>query len=91
MNLKQMIERVQLHHPHMSEAEIVIRLNEAKDSFCEETEIVKTNFTFNTIANQRFYTMTPQILKILNVQFNDTIIPRLVEEPLIYDDTSETN
>jgi len=91
MNLKQMIERVQLHHPHMAENEIVQRLNEAKDHFCEETEVVKTNFTFNTIANQRFYTMTPKILKILNVQFNDTIIPRLSGEPPIYDDTDETN
>ena len=91
MNLKEMIERVRLHHPHMGEKEIVQRLNNAKDNFCEETEIVKTNFTFNTIANQRFYTMTPKILKILNVQFNDTIIPRLLEEPPIYDDTSEDN
>ena len=33
MTLKEMIELVQQHHPHMGETEIVKLLNRAKDDF----------------------------------------------------------
>ena len=33
MKLKEMLDRIQQHHPHMGEAEIVKRLNIAKDQF----------------------------------------------------------
>lgn len=89
MKLKEMLDRIQQHHPHMGEAEIVKRLNIAKDQFCEETEIVKTNFTFPTVANQRFYTLDSRIYRILSVKYNDVTIDRMSGEPPIYDDTTE--
>ena len=54
MELKEMIELVQQHHPHMGETEIVKHLNRTKDEFCEETEIYKkTDTNIDTIADQR--------------------------------------
>ena len=39
MTAKQMIELIQQHHPHISETEALLLLNEAKDELCEEAEI----------------------------------------------------
>jgi hypothetical protein len=56
MTAKNMIELVQQHHPHMGETEILILLNDAKDEFCERTEITKSlSSTFNTVAGQLHY------------------------------------
>ena len=89
MKLKEMIELVQQHHPHMGETEIVRLLNRAKDDFCERTEIVKSTYTEATVANQRYYPIHENIIKINEVYLNDTKIPRLLEKLPIDDDTSE--
>ena len=96
MKLLEMVELVQQHHPHMGETEIIRLLNRAKDDFCERTEIVKSTYTIQTVANQRYYALndiggdvTSVILKVKEVWLNDTIIPRLLEKPPVDDDTSE--
>jgi hypothetical protein len=96
VKLIEMMELIQQHHPHLGETEIIKLLNRAKDDFCERTEIVKSTYTQATVANQRYYpleaidgTNDPTILKIKEVWFNDTLIPRLLEKPPIDDDTSE--
>tara|TARA_R100000458_G_C8273089_1_gene247915 strand:- start:1976 stop:2272 length:297 start_codon:yes stop_codon:yes gene_type:complete len=96
MKLLEMVELVQQHHPHMGETEIIRLLNRAKDDFCERTEIVKSTYTIQTTANQRYYALndigddvTSVILKVKEVWLNDTIIPRLLEKPPVDDDTSE--
>ena len=95
MKLLEMVELVQQHHQHMGETEIIRLLNRAKDDFCERTEIVKSTYTIETVANQRYYpldsvgSITSEILKIKEVWLNDTLIPRLLEKPPVDDDTSE--
>jgi hypothetical protein len=90
MTTKEMIELVQQHHPHMGEVEVIKLLNRAKDDFCAKTEIVKDSYTATTVANQRYYTISTNILKILSVWLNDVQIPMLLGKPIIDDDTSES-
>lgn len=88
MTLKEMIERVQQHHPHMGEVEIVKLLNRAKDEFCEETEIYKkTDSSITTIADTRWYTVPSGLFKIEEVYFDDVKIPRLQGNPIINDES----
>ena len=89
MKLIKMLELIQQHHPHMGESEIIEKLNQAKDDFCEKTELVKTTYTTSTVANQRYYTLDKKILKVNEVYLNDTIIPRLSSKLPIDDDTNE--
>ena len=89
MTAKQMIELVQQHHPHMGETEIIKLLNRTVQDFCERTEIVKSSYTLQTVANQRYYPLKADVTKVLEVYLNDTRIPRLLEKLPIDDDTSE--
>ena len=96
MKLIEMVELIQQHHPHMGETEVIKLLNRAKDDFCERTEISKSTYIQATVANQRYYPLNdipggndPTILKVKEVWFNDTLIPRLLEKPPIDDDSSE--
>ena len=97
MKLREMLELVQQHHPHMGETEMIKLLNRAKDDFCERTEICKNTYIQATVANQRYYPLgdisggdnDPVILKVKEVWFNDTLIPRLLSKPPIDDDSSE--
>ena len=87
---QKMIERIKLHHPHMGETEILQRLNSAKDRFCEETGIYKRQDTFNTVANQTYYTLDSDITKIESVWLNGVKISRLVGKPPIDDAETTT-
>tara|TARA_Y100000592_G_C5418598_1_gene291970 strand:- start:181 stop:456 length:276 start_codon:yes stop_codon:yes gene_type:complete len=89
MEVKEMIELIQQHHPHIGEVEAIKLLNRAKDDFCARTEIVKDSYTTSTVANQRYYTLDKKILKIKSVWLNDVEIPKLVGKPIIDDDVSE--
>ena len=90
MTTKEMIELVQQHHTHMGEVEVIKLLNRAKDDFCAKTEIVKDSYTTTTVANQRYYRISTNILKILSVWLNDVQIPMLLGKPIIDDDTAES-
>ena len=89
MTIRQMIELIQQHHPHMGETEIIKSINRAKDDFCAKTEIVKDTYTSQTNANQRYYTLDNKIIKIQSIWLNDFKIPMLLSKPPIDDDTSE--
>ena len=81
MTAKQMIELIQQHHPHISETEALLLLNDAKNEFCENTGIVKSiNIATTTVANQLLYdvalandsdTSSGGILKIKKVWIGD--------------------
>ena len=86
MSIKEMIELVQQHHPHMGQTEIVKLLDRAKDDFCAKTEIVKDTYTGVTIASQRYYDIDSRILKIKSVWLNDIKISRLIGKPIIDDE-----
>ena len=90
MTAKNMMELIQQHHPHLGEVEIIALLNRAKDDFCAKTEIVKDTYTTITEANQRYHTLSNQIIKINSVWLNDVKIPMMTGKPLIDDDTSES-
>ena len=56
MTAKEMVELVQQHHPHIGYTEAILMLNNAKDEFCENTEITRGFIsTFQTVAGQRLY------------------------------------
>ena len=90
MSIKEMIELVKQHHPHMGQTEIVKLLNRAKDDFCSKAEIIKDSYTTSTVANQRYYTLDNKILKLKEVYLDDVKIPMLTGKPLIDDSTGET-
>ena len=89
MKLKEMIELVQLHHPHMGEKEVVTLLNRAKDEFCSESEIYKKTATDATEINRRWYSVPTGLIKLEEVYLNDVKIPRLQGNPLINDESEE--
>jgi len=90
MSIKEMIELVKQHHPHMGQTEIVKLLNRAKDDFCSKTEIIKDSYTTSTVANQRYYTLDNKILKLKEVYLDNVRVPMLTGKPSIDDTTGET-
>ena len=81
MKQTQLIETVRQHHPEMSEAQIRIFLNRALKEFCRKTRILKTLYTFNTVANRRLYELDDNIIEVTRVDYDDYEIPRLVGHP----------
>jgi|10_taG_2_1085330.scaffolds.fasta_scaffold43030_2 hypothetical protein len=65
MTAQKMIELIQQHHPHIGETEALLLLNQAKDDFCQDTEMVKTQTTFTTTANQLLYSMPLETAQII--------------------------
>ena len=86
MTIKEMIELVQQHHPHLGQTEVVKLLDRAKNDFCAKTEIVKDTYTGTTVANQRYYDIDARILKIKSIWLNDVKIPKLIGKPIIDDE-----
>mgnify|MGYP003153684978 CR=1 FL=1 len=90
MKLKEMIETVQQHHPHMGEKEIVTLLNRAKDEFCEDTKIFKKTATDATEIDKRWYTIPTGLIQLEEVYLNDVKIPRLQGNPIINDESDDS-
>jgi hypothetical protein len=88
MSIKEMMELVQQHHPHMGQTEIVKLLDRAKNDFCAKTSIVKDTYTGTTVANQRYYDMDNRIIKIKSVWLNGIKIPKMIGKPIIDDEDS---
>jgi len=91
MTQKEMIELIQQHHPHIRETEARKLLNRAMDSFCADTDMLKTSFTDTTIAGTRYYGLDNAMLKISRVTLTDAggqsyHIPRLIGHPEIEDE-----
>lgn len=89
MKIRQVLELVQQHHPDVGEVELLKYINQAMDTFAEETKIVEESFTTTTEANKRYYDIDqelPGILEIDRVTLTDADgrgfqIPRLLEIP----------
>jgi len=86
MTQLELIEIVQQHHPTMGTVEIRRGLNRAQNDFCARTELIKKTYRQMTTAGQRYYSLDSDILRILKVQLDDIIIPRLIGDPIIDDD-----
>ena len=92
MKLKEIMELVQQHHPHMGETEILKAAKRASDQFCSETEILKGTYFQDTVADQWYYPLDPNILQIREVYIDGEKIPRLVTPPPLEDaDTTGGN
>ena len=78
MTQKQLIETIQQHHPNLGETQIRIFLNKALDEFCRKTRMLKTMYTFTTVADQRFYELSDDIIEIESVDYDGCQIPRLI-------------
>ena len=85
MTQKQMIELVRQHHPEMPETQIRIYLNAALNEFARRTRILSGAFQFDTVANQRYYGLSDDILEIISVDYDGYDIPRLGSKPEIRD------
>ena len=86
MTQQQMIELIQQHHPAMGETETRLALNRAQADYCDRTELVRTTYTQDSVAGQRYYSLDASILRITAVQVNNVEIPRLIGKPIIDDD-----
>ena len=91
MTQQQLIEYVQQHHPHMREKEIRLELNRTQRQLCRKADILTDNFDITTVADQRWYTIDSDVVRILNVTLTDADglyyrIPRLVGLPDLDDD-----
>ena len=81
MTQTELIEIVQQHHPQLGETQIRIFLNKALDEFCRKTRILKTLYTFSTVADKRYYNLDSNIVEVTRVDYNNYEIPRLVGQP----------
>jgi hypothetical protein len=55
MKLREMIERIQMHHPQMGDKECVAYLNQAMDDFSAKTKMVIDEVEVSCVADQRLY------------------------------------
>ena len=81
MTQQQLIETVKQHHPEMGETQIRIYLNKALDEFCRKTRVLNTLYTFPTVADQRYYDLSDDIIEITRADYDGYEIPRLVGKP----------
>tara|TARA_R100000655_G_scaffold101796_1_gene147245 strand:+ start:136 stop:399 length:264 start_codon:yes stop_codon:yes gene_type:complete len=81
MKLKEMIERVQQHHPDMGIVEIVRSLNDGMNDMGFRAEIIESIDQFDSIANQRVYPLKKHIIKIKGVDYNGKTIKKLIGRP----------
>ena len=86
MNFFNYMEYVQQHHPDVRDKELRYLLNRCSDDFCRRTEIYRPVIHIATVAGQRYYEFTADLIKIISVQINDVEIPRLLGDPIIDDD-----
>ena len=85
MKQKQMIEMVRQQHPSVTESQIRLWLNAAMTEFSRRTRILSGAFQFTTVANQRYYGLSDDILEIISVDYDGYDIPRLGSKPEIRD------
>jgi hypothetical protein len=82
MKLKEMVERVQQHHPEMNVTEIVRSLNDAMDDLAFKAELVEAADQFDTVKDQRIYKLKEHIIKIKHVDYDGKTIKKLIGRPV---------
>tara|TARA_R110002020_G_scaffold96520_1_gene231064 strand:- start:169 stop:459 length:291 start_codon:yes stop_codon:yes gene_type:complete len=89
MTVRQLIEYVQQHHPHMGESEILDRVNRALEGVARSTNLLSSTFTGTTVADKRYYTLNSKVSVVDKVSIDGLDIPR-IPEPSIDDTTDES-
>tara|TARA_B100000131_G_C18124461_1_gene614195 strand:- start:6151 stop:6414 length:264 start_codon:yes stop_codon:yes gene_type:complete len=82
MKLKEMIERVQQHHPDMGIVEIIRSLNDGMNDMGYRTKIVEAMDQVETVANQRVYPLKKHIIEIKAVDYQGKSIKKLIGRPI---------
>jgi hypothetical protein len=84
MTQKEMIEIIQQHHPDINETAIRKALNRAQDDFAAKTKILRvaSNNEDTTVADQRYYSLPPELLEVKRVELDEVAIQRLIERPV---------
>ena len=79
-----MIEIIQQHHPDINETAIRKALNRAQDDFAAKTKILRvaSNNEDTTVADQRYYSLPPELLEVKRVELDEVAIQRLIERPI---------
>lgn len=85
MKLKEMVERVQQHHPDMGVTEIVRSLNDASNDMGFKTEMIESADQFDTVIDQRIYKLKKHIIKVKYVDYDGKSIKKLLGRPLTRD------
>ena len=70
MQLKEMIDLVQQHHPNMGHTQIAKILNRAMDDFSHETRIVKDAYDLDIVKDQRYYKLDDEIVEVQAVYYD---------------------
>ncbi len=78
-----MIELIKEAHPDASDNRIIKLLNQAQDEFCTDTRINDSESLIagGTVANQRFYTLSNDVITISDVYVADERAQRLTDKP----------
>jgi len=82
MKLKEMVERVQQHHPNMNITEIVRSLNDAMNDMGFKTEMVESADQFSTVVGQRVYKLQKHIMRVKSVDYDNKQIKKLLGKPI---------
>tara|TARA_R100000231_G_scaffold74892_2_gene58459 strand:+ start:260 stop:532 length:273 start_codon:yes stop_codon:yes gene_type:complete len=84
MTQKEMIEIIQQHHPDINETAIRKALNRAQDDFAAKTKILRvaSNNADTTVADQRYYSLPPELLEVKRVELDEVAIQRLIDRPI---------
>ena len=85
MTQQQMIDMVRQHHPNVTETQARLWLNAGLDEFARRTRMLTGAFTFSTVADQRWYGLSDDVLEIISVDYDGYDIPRLGTRPEIRD------
>jgi hypothetical protein len=84
MTQEQMIEMVKQHHPNVSETQIRFWLNQAQTEFARRTRLLEDTVTFDTVADQRYYTFSSidsRLEEVAELWFDGWSIARLHSRP----------
>ena len=90
MTVRQLMEQVQQHHPHMGENEILHIANRIIEGVARSHNLFENTLYGTTVANKRYYPLNSKISLIKKVSIDGLDIPR-IPEPAIDDTTIETN
>ena len=73
-----MIEIIRRKRPAYLVNELRIRLNDASDDFCDETEILEGQWRFSTASGQMYYTLPEDCVGVKQADLGTQLMNRRV-------------
>ena len=81
MKLRELLERINISHPKETHQNLIKLLNIASDDFCRKTEVIDSSYTMTTVADQRYYSLLKNIIRIDTVDVDNEAADKLVGRP----------